>query len=290
MTLIWSLDGSLRYLPVSALWDGKRYLVERYRNVVITLTSRTRISSVPRTQWRGLGLGVSEAKEVFDPHINDNLRFAPLPAVREELRNVIREKGTSDRGVVPGRILLDSKFTQPAMMNELRSRKFSLVHIASHFVFKPGDERDSFLLLGDGNVMTLQQMRNAAELQFAGVDLLTLSACDTAMGGTGGDGKEIEGFAVLAQEQGAKAVLATLWPVSDRSTQLLMTELYRQRQMYRVSKAEALRRAQLKFIMEKMKSPDSLGSRSVGVSVREVEKKYAHPFFWAPFILIGNWR
>jgi CHAT domain-containing protein/Tfp pilus assembly protein PilF len=297
LTVVWSLDGTLRYLPLAALWDGKRYLVERYRNVVITLASRTRLSAVAQGEWRGLGLGVSEAKEIFDSATNQKMNFSALPAVPTELNNVIRDESSRSRqGVIPGRILLNDKFTEQSMMKALRTGAFSLVHLASHFVFKPGDETQSFLLLGDGSRMTLRQIRNAPELQFAGVELLTLSACDTAMGGTGADGNEIESFAVLAQEQGAKTVVATLWPVADASTQLLMTELYRQRQNNHLTKSEALRRAQLRLLSGGIKVYDKGRRRGVvvdaGIGNNKVDpdKRFAHPYFWAPFILVGNWR
>ena len=108
------------------------------------------------------------------------------------------------------------------------------------------------------------------ENPFGGVDLLTLSACDTAIGGTGANGKEVEGFAVLAQRKGAKAVIATLWPVADASTNELMQAFYRIRESKKgMTKVEALQQAQLALLH---------GSA------------YSHPYYWAPFILIGNSR
>jgi CHAT domain-containing protein len=103
---------------------------------------------------------------------------------------------------------------------------------------------------------------------FSGVDLLTLSACNTAASES--NGKELDGFSMLAQRRGAKAVLATLWPVADRSTALLMQRFYRARHTNRAAgKAAALRSAQLSL----------LHSRT-----------FAQPFFWAPFVLSGNWK
>lgn len=118
----------------------------------------------------------------------------------------------------PGRRLLDDQLTEGTMRTALRER-YQLVHIASHFSFRPGNKTDSFLLLGDGSRLTLRQIRDSTNL-FGDVDLLTLSACDTATGGCGADGREVEGFGVLAQRLGAAAVIATLWPVADASTQL----------------------------------------------------------------------
>ena len=267
-TLMWSLDGLLRYLPIAALNDGHRYLIEQYQSVVFTLASASRLKDLPAPQSRGLGMGVSKA-------IGE---FPPLPGVPLELRSIIRdEKGTrsSEPGILPGKLMLDEAFTSSSMRTELRKR-YPIVHIASHFIFKPGNESDSFLLLGNGEELTLSQIKRSVTL-FNGVELLTLSACDTATGSVGADGTEVEAFAVMAQRQGAKAVLAGLWPVSDNSTRLLMQNFYRIRNgKVRHSKAEALRRAQLSLL---------LGSDAGAPS-----KKYAHPFYWAPFILIGNWR
>jgi CHAT domain-containing protein/tetratricopeptide (TPR) repeat protein len=257
-TLMWSLDGPLRYIPVGALNDGQKYLVESYRNVVFTPASMTRLTDPPVSNWTGLGYGVSKAKE----------NFAALPSVPAELRGIIREAATAQAGggVLSGKVVLDEAFTAESFRAGLRER-YPLVHIASHFQFQPGNETDSFLLLGDGTHLSLAQMKSAQNL-FGGVELLTLSACNTATSGIDADGKEVEGFAVLAQRQGAKAVLASLWPVADESTKLLMQNFYRLRDE-RSGKAEALRGAQLSLL----RNP-----------------AYAHPYYWAPFILIGNWK
>jgi len=143
------------------------------------------------------------------------------------------------------------------------------MHLASHFRFSPGTEANSFLLLGDGQQLTLGEMRQQ-NLRFDQTDLLTLSACETGLGGGRDErGQEIEGFGVLAQQQDAKAVLATLWAVADQSTALLMADTYRLRQTQGLTKIEALRQAQLAL---------------------QRQPAYAHPFYWAPFILMGNWK
>lgn len=89
----------------------------------------------------------------------------------------------------------------------------------------------------------------AEKTLFAGVDLLTLSACETAVGDTDrATGAEVEGFAVLAQRKGAKAVMATLWSVADASTGQFMQRFYALRQSERLTKTEALRRTQVEFL------------------------------------------
>ncbi|HSY17199.1 MAG TPA: CHAT domain-containing protein [Candidatus Acidoferrales bacterium] len=287
-TLMWSLDGVLRYLPPAALYDGQHYLVERYHNVVFTPASESRLKDPVSAEWKGLGLGVSK------PHGD----FLALPGVQEELRGIIREAGvaTNRDTILPGTLLLDENFTAATMLASLH-QKFPLVHIASHFQFQPGNETASFLLLGDGQHLTLDRIKDLPNV-FGGVELLTLSACDTATSGESADGREVEGFAVLAQKQGAKAVLASLWPVADQSTQLLMREFYRRRESHPgMPKAEALRQAQLALLHGDLRGGSPAASR--GVSLNQTgpapfplnpDAPYAHPYFWSPFILIGNWK
>jgi CHAT domain-containing protein len=229
----------------------------------------------------GAGFGVTKAYE-----------GAPaLPAVARELAGII-----GNAGAMPGEIKLDSDFTEPAMRESLRKR-YPVVHIASHFQFKPGNNAESFLLLGDGGHLSMADLQTSANL-FGGVQLLTLSACETGVG----DGTEVEGFGTLAQRQGAKAVVASLWPVADASTSMLMQKLYRIRESSPgKTKLEALREAQFELLRGA-----GTGERAANASralvyepPREkpqavpftVDQKapYAHPFYWAPFFLMGNW-
>jgi CHAT domain-containing protein len=162
------------------------------------------------------------------------------------------------------------------------------------------------LLLGDGNFLSLAQIKSLPNV-FAGVDLLTLSACNTATGGSGANGKEVEGFGVLAQRQGAKAVVASLWPVADRSTKELMQNFYRLRETTsNTTKAEALRQAQLRLLRggasteiatakvtterQLTHEDDKAGAANKPRFMADPKRPYAHPYYWAPFILIGNWR
>ncbi|HUI82289.1 MAG TPA: tetratricopeptide repeat protein [Bryobacteraceae bacterium] len=285
-TIMWSLDGALRYLPIAALYDGQKYLLERFRNVVFTPASQSRLKDPVTRDWRGLGLGVSL------PHGD----FQALPNVPGELHAIIRDNDSSSRGVLPGVVKLDGGFTKADLEIQLR-QQFTVVHLASHFDFAPGTDRNSFLLLGDGNKLTLEDFRRMPQV-LRGVELLTLSACDTAVGGEDADGREVEGFAVLAQRQGAKAVVATLWEVADNSTALLMREFYRRRMSDpAITKAEALRQAQLALLSGAVggsKSPERgvAVNHGSGTPVFEAspQRPYAHPYFWAPFILMGNWK
>lgn len=294
LTLVWSLDGTLRYLPISALWNGKQYLAEKYLNVEFSLASRTRLGENPSADWHGLGVGVTQAHG----------DFAALPSVKDELLNgaIHDDKTPGSKGIIPGRVFLDTQFTETTFAQELSSGEYPLVHIASHFAFKPGNEKQSYLLLGDGGELSLDKIRQSPDFKFNGVELLTLSACNTATGEAGADGKEFESFAVLAQQNGAMAVLATLWSVADESTQNLMSEFYRGRQENHLSKAEALRNAQLALLNGTLKASQTQTRRSdlagenadnpanLPPFTKDANKPFAHPFYWSPFVLIGNWR
>ena len=180
--------------------------------------------------------------------------------------------------MLQGKILLDADFTKAAFTTGLQQRKYPLVHVASHFQFALGDEASSFLLLGNGDRLSLEEINNETAL-FDGVELLTLSACETATseaGEVGADGKEVEGFGELAQRQGATSVIASLWSVNDESTKNLMQKFYKFREAQPgILKVEALRQAQLALLQGD-------GSAS--------SARFAHPHYWAPFILIGNWK
>ena len=254
-TVMLSLDGVLRYLPFGVLHDGQRYALQRWNLPVYTSVVRERLRDAANANWQAAGLGVTRKHGEFDP----------LPAVRAEMRSIIRTGAT---GVLPGEVHLDEAFTAQRLKDVIQ-RSFPVVHVASHFRFSPGTEVNSFLLLGDGNQLTLGDIR-IQNYRFDDVDLLTLSACETGLGG-GRDqrGREIEGFGVLAQQQGARAVLATLWNVADSSTATLMGDMYRRRAQGGQSKIEALRQAQI-----------ALAS----------QPRTSHPFYWAPFVLMGNWK
>jgi CHAT domain-containing protein/tetratricopeptide (TPR) repeat protein len=318
-TILWSLDGNLRYLPMGVLYDGQQYLVERYNHVNFTRADSERMTRAPSRQWTGLGLGSSQGYTV--ELLGTRHRFEELPGVAAELRAVFRTAGRAG-GVLEGEVLPDDKFTKSAMLAELARRR-PVVHIASHFSFRPGDETRSFLLLGDGSVLTLAEMKAQRDL-FGGVELLTLSACNTAAQQADADGREIDAFAELAQRLGANAVMATLWPLADESAPWLMQEFYRQRQAGAgMMKAEALRKAQLALLGGSARINTSNKARDAGrdrarVMVvragsqrgqsqtradiiyietkhappykREKQKPFAHPHYWAPVILIGNLR
>jgi len=287
-TVMWSLDGALRYLPIAALHDGKQYLVEQYALSVFTPASNARLKDRPDQGWTAAGFGVTKSHE----------GAAALPEVRSELLGIIAD--TPGHGILPGEIKLDDYFTEDTMRETLLKR-YPVVHVASHFLFQPGNERNSYLLLGDGSHLSLAELKNMPNL-FGGVQLLTLSACNTGVGDTDGDGKEVEGMGVMAQRKGAKAVVASLWSVADASTSLFMQEFYRVRESSRTTKAAALRQAQLALlhgtgqgsasgshralVHDELPKPEQ--SKAPAFQL-DTKAPYSHPYYWAPFFLMGNW-
>jgi len=290
-TLMISLDGQLRYIPIAALHDGEKWLAEKYAVVIYTEAARHHLQN-QRTvnEWEIAALGVSEAHP----------GFSELPAVRGELESIVRDRETSEENAVgiPGTIFLNEEFTKYAFADALFDG-IPVVHIASHFHFEPGTVADSFLLLGDGNHLTLETL-NAGLFEFENVEQLTFSACDTAMGTGEGAGREIEGLGVLAQKRGARSVAATLWKVADRSTGIFMARFYTLLQQEGMTRAEALRQTQVEFIggmLDANSTPLVIATRGKIPLFEEDDETasvnifpgYSHPFFWAPFILMGNW-
>lgn len=281
-TVVWSLDKFLRYVPIAALKDRtKGYVAQRYASVFLALASRENLAfrSPNKLGWRALGVGVSAKVANSEPLTN-------VPA---ELSSIVRDPvdGPAAQGVISGKRLLNKDFSMTNFRAAL-AQGYPVTHAATHFVFIPGTKAEglnSYLLLGSGEKLTLSQLQTSNNL-FSGIELLTLSACDTGYGGETADGREIEGFGVMAQRQGARAIVASLWPVDDESTRQLMVEFYRNYLKPGVSKAEALRRAQLALLGK----PD-LAALKAASSVKSGQKGgYAEPYFWSPFILIGNWH
>jgi len=287
-TLLLSLDGTLRYLPVAALHDGDRYLVERYQLAIYTAAAGFHFRTGSTGGWEVGGLGLSRAVRNLEP----------LPFVPDELEGIVRRNKSDDDGVLPGVIYLDEAFSQETFKSVLKEH-FPVVHIASHFELNPGTQDDSYLVLGDGTALTLGQIRDD-KFDFNDVEVLALSACNTGVGSSGPNGSEVESFGTLAQDQGAQGVLATLWPVADHSTGVLMQSFYKlHAEQPNLTKAEALRQAQLDFIRGKWVAQNG-AIRTRGMRVSQVEERadgiphnaknlYTHPFYWAPFILMGNW-
>lgn len=253
------LDGALRYLPFAMLHDGERFLVERYALERVSFGLGRGEETGDPGPLRIAAFGVSEASPA--------LELPALPYVREELDRVVRSSGTDKTGVIPGMQLMDAKFTRERLFEVMRN-DVGLLHIASHFVLRPGNDLDSYLLLGGDAKLSVRDFRDGAPLMRSNV-LVTLSACDTGVEKLR-DGNEVEGLATSMMQRGANRVLASLWPVADRSTAELMSAFYRSATGDGgFDPPLALRNAQLALLNH--------GG--------DGKPNYSHPYFWAPFVM-----
>lgn len=260
--LMLSLDEMLRYAPFCAFHTGKKYLSQLYQTVIYTEAARDKLNILPDRSGKIAGVGLSKACPRF--------HLPALKAVPEEIESIVFHGPNDASGLIEGIVHLNETFSFKNFRRILR-RRYAYLHIASHFVLISGDEKSSFLILGDQTTINLMDIEKKCD--FNGVHLLTLSACNTAMGGSGHSGREIEGFGALAQNNGAQSVLASLWAVNDSSTGVFMQQFYSYFvQRNSTSKSGALQQAQLFFLNH----PN--------------QARYQHPFFWAAFILMGNFR
>jgi CHAT domain-containing protein/tetratricopeptide (TPR) repeat protein len=247
-TLVFALDGSLKNLPMAALYDGQQYLVEKYSVAVTPSLQLLEPQRLARKQFQILVGGLSEARQGFEP----------LPSVKDEVQQI----GSK----LSGQVLLNQQFTSLALQSQIQAVPFPVVHLATHGRFSSNAEQ-TFILAWDTqiNVKQLSGLLQAREQSNRKpIELLVLSACQTAAG----DNRAALGLAGVAVRSGARSTLATLWSVADVSTSELMVEFYQVLAQSQGTKAEALRHAQLTLL----KQPG-----------------FRHPFYWAPFVLIGNW-
>jgi CHAT domain-containing protein len=279
--LIFSLDHVTRYIPVAALYDGTQYLTQRYTlsNLSTTDTNMTDRFNRPDRPTNILALGTSQA---YPPN------FSGLLNVDAELHAIVREH--RDQGFYPGKIYLNEAFTADRLTQNLES--YRVLHIATHGVFNPKSITASFLLLGNGDRLPISDI--AALNTLNNTHLVVLSACQTGLSGTGQDGTELSGISNYFLRRGAKSVLASLWNVNDASTALLMQQFYKNLATGKMTKAAALRQVQRDFIDGKLTVKDADALRS-DILVQSTDSRrqsgpqnFAHPYYWAPFILIGN--
>ena len=297
-TLLWSLDDALRYLPVGALYDGKHYLVERFNNVLFTPESYGHMTDSPLLDGAApsaLAMGLTRSYG----------GLPALPGVMPELDAVVHDPDVPEsHGPMQGKLLPDDHFTLAALKTELGGGKsFPVVHIASHFVMETGSGEEPYLMMGGketgedkGYEWNLSDMVNSS-VAFHGTRLLTLSACSTAKDYKSRNGLEMDSLGMVAQQKDAEAVMATLWDVNDASTSRLMSDFYtRWVKNPADGKAEALREAQLAFLHSN--APQGAGAETSERGFKKApaatgdwkDMGYAHPFYWAPFVLIGNYR
>jgi CHAT domain-containing protein len=288
--LVFALDRLTRYIPMSALHDGKNYLIENYTVSTVLSAELTNAKEHSLTNPQAtsvLALGLSEAKAGFNP----------LPHVPNELDAVVRKDSTDSQGIYPGLEFLNQAFNREVLRNHLVNQQ--VLHIATHGKFVPTSYLDSFLLLGTGEKLTIEDIK--ALPYMPDVQLVVLSACESALGGNL-DGIEISSMSYYFLSRGAKAVMASLWLVNDASTSQLMQQFYSNlaagMPTAPVTKAEALRQAQLSMLHgEAVTTINAAPRRSLGVrpipdslaaSTNRTTPGFSHPYYWAPFILIGN--
>lgn len=246
-TLIFVPDGPLRTVPMAALHDGARFLIERYAVAVTPGLNLTDPHPLKREQMKVLTVGLTESAQ----------GFPSLPHVSTEVQAL--------RALYGGTLLMNDAFRVESFRKKLQEEQFSIVHIASHAQFA-GDVERTFLLTFDDKLTIDRLERFVGLFRFRDMplELLTLSACETAAG----DDRAALGLAGIAVKAGARSALATLWYINDQASSELVAEFYRQLQDPSTSKATALRRAQSKLL---------------------ADPRYAHPALWSPFLLINNW-
>ena len=249
-TLVFISDGALRNLPMSVLYDGEDYLIEKYSIAVAPSLQLIDSQANVRQNVSALTAGVTEVR----PH-RPNL--GALPGVKEELENIKAE--------VPSLILLNESFTESNFNTEVNTSAYEVVHLATHGEFSSVAE-ETFLLTWDDviNLNELNTLISADQKQKNPIELLVLSACRTAAG----DSRAALGLAGVAVRSGARSTLASLWSVDDVATTELMTRFYQRLAKGKVTKAEALREAQQELLQT---------------------DEFKHPYYWSAFILLGNW-
>ncbi|MEM8830222.1 MAG: CHAT domain-containing protein [Cyanobacteria bacterium P01_G01_bin.19] len=250
-TLVFVQDGILRNVPMSALYDGKQYLIEKYAIAITPSLSVTESTSKKRSNHRVLALGLTDGSTI------DGLVYPPLPQVRREINQIEREFENS-------KLLLNEQFTRDRFGQELALENYSIVHIASHGKFGT-EPQDTFLIAGNNKTIGIEELdrllRNASQ-ESEPIELLSLTACETALG----DERATLSLAGVAVRAGVKSAIASLWSLDDSITPQLVQQFYANLQDPAIGKAKALQKAQLSLIEQNL-----------------------HPAYWASFIAIGNW-
>ena len=249
-TLVIVPDSFLRTIPMAALYDAKekQFLFHQFALATtpgLTLTDPRRL---PRENVNVLLNGLSEGVQ----------GFPPLPSVVQEINTI-------DKVFPHSTVLLDKAFSLKNINHALQRIPYEIVHISSHGQFDR-NHKQSFLLTYDDKLTMdrLEDLFQLSELRKGKVELLTLSACQTAVG----DERAALGLAGVAIKAGARSALASLWFVDDDATSQLIADFYQQLKNPALSKAQALQNAQKNLA---------------------AQRKFRHPAYWAPFLLIGNW-
>jgi CHAT domain-containing protein/Tfp pilus assembly protein PilF len=279
-TIIYAPDSQLRYIPLAALHDGKQWLVQRLNINNITAKSLTDFTAKPQPQPRVLA-GAFVNGNYNIQVIGKNYPFRGLTYAGKEVENLTKLLPKTTK-------LIDKEFSKDD--TTVKMNEYNIVHLATHAAFVPGDASKSFILFGSGETANLKEIGNWT---LNNVDLVVLSACETGIGGKFGNGEEILGLGYQFQSRGVRATIASLWQVSDGGTQVLMNGFYNALKQQKITKAEALRQAQIALITNDY---SAVGGKRGGLFVEgdgskkpnATNSKLEHPYYWAPFILIGN--
>jgi CHAT domain-containing protein len=249
-TLIVVPNNFLRTIPLAALYDGEQFLIEQFALAITPGITLTEPKPIKTQQVQVLLGGLTEGVQDFDP----------LPHVNEELRQLQGLFAANQYN-----LLKNQDFSLAKLQEVFQSTPYSIIHIASHGQFDK-DPNKTFLLTYDGKltINQLERLMRLSEFREEPVELLTLSACQTAVG----DEQAALGLAGVALKAGARSAIATLWFINDMAASTLVTEFYRQLQQFSISKAKALQNAQKMMLHH---------------------PQLQHPAFWSAFLLIGNW-
>lgn len=268
-TLMLCTGPSLRSLPFAALHDGEKFMIEKYSLTRIPAFNLTDTDYEAKQEQTVLAMGTSEFEDL-----------PSLPGVDIEISTIVPKLWS-------GKKMVNREFTIPNLIQSHQQGDFDIIHIASHALFSPGSPEYSYIQFSDRK-LSLDQLADL-ELEDPTVDLLVLSACETALGD-----KDAEfGFAGLAIQAGVKSALATLWTINDAGTVVLMSEFYQQLRNTNI-KAEALRNAQIRLLNREVFLEGSrVRGSTVGVDLPTMENMatsldFNHPYYWAGFTIIGN--
>ncbi len=269
ISLIYCLDEGLRTVPIAALSDETGSVINRYAVSVIpsmTLIDR-RLTQLTGQPLLAMGADRFQSLE-------------PLPAVSTEL-NLVSQQFWS------GKRFLNQDFTLATLITQKQQFNPGILHLATHAQFNAGAPDRSYIQLWDTQIR-FNQLRSL-QLNNPPIDLLVLSACDTAVGNPDAE----LGFAGLAAALGVRSTLGSLWDVSDIGTLALMSEFYIELKTA-PTRVEALRRAQLSLLTAKVKIENGSLITTQGkfplpinlTSARTIA--FTHPFYWSAFTLVGN--
>ncbi|WP_348231421.1 CHAT domain-containing protein [Funiculus sociatus] len=225
-TLVFINDGVMRQIPMSALHDGKEFLIQKYAIATTPSINLTNSQSQDRRKLKALIMGLTVEKPPF----------APLMNVEAEVKAV--------KQILGGTPLVDNAFTLENLQTQLQQDSYPVVHMATHGKF--GVDAENTFLLGYDEQISIEQIDNLLRSRPGkpAVKLLTLSACQTAAG----DNRSALGIAGVAVRAGVESALATLWFINDEATVPLIEEFYTQLSQPGITKVEALQKAQLKMI------------------------------------------